>query len=90
MRAIFHLIIMISCLLSCAHQTHDRINVYHVIIISYLYSALYHILSLCYPDHQTDTKTKMESFNANMSNNLTIYKGNRRFKLTFSLSQLYL
>jgi len=36
---------MISCLLSCAHQTHDRINVYHVIIISY-------------SDHQTDPKGK--------------------------------
>jgi len=42
---------MISCLLSCAHQTYDRINVYHVIIISYLYPALYHIMLLSYPDH---------------------------------------
>jgi len=44
---------MISCLLLCAHQTHDRINVYHVLIISYLYPALYHIPPLSYPDHQT-------------------------------------
>jgi len=44
---------MISYLLSYAHQTHDRINVYHVLIISYLYPALYHILPLSYPDHQT-------------------------------------
>lgn len=56
MRAIFHLIIMISCLLLCAHQTHNRINVYHVIIISYLYLTLYYILHLSYPDHQTDPK----------------------------------
>ena len=56
MRAIFHLIIMISYLLSCAHQTHDRINVYHVLIISYLYPTLYHILPLSYLDYQTDPK----------------------------------
>jgi len=49
----FHLIIMISCLLSCAHQTHDRINVYHVFIISYLYPVLNHIMPLSYRDHQT-------------------------------------
>jgi len=53
MRAIFHLIIMISCLLSCVHQTHDRINIYHVLIISYLYPILYHIMLLSYPDYQT-------------------------------------
>jgi len=44
-------------LLSYAHQTHDRINVYHVLIISYLYPALYHILPLFYPDHQTGPKS---------------------------------
>jgi len=43
-------------LLSCAHQTYDMINVYHVLIISYLYPVLYHILPLSYPDHQTDPK----------------------------------
>ena len=32
---------MISCLLSCAHQTHDKINVYHVLIVAYLYIILY-------------------------------------------------
>ena len=53
MPQIFHLIIMISCLLSCAYQTYDMINIYHVLIISYLYPALYYILSLSYPDHQT-------------------------------------
>jgi len=56
MRAIFSFNIMISCLLSCAHQIHDRINVYHVLIISYLHPALYHIMSLSYSDHQTDPK----------------------------------
>jgi len=45
---------MISCLLSCAHQTHDMINAYYVFIISYLYPALYHILPLSYLDHQTE------------------------------------
>ena len=45
---------MISCLLSCVHQTHDVINVYHVLITSYLYLALHHIMSISYPDHQTD------------------------------------
>jgi len=54
MRAIFYLIIMISCLLSCVHQTHDMINVYHVLIISYLYPTLYHILPISYHDHQTN------------------------------------
>ena len=44
---------MISCLLSCAHQTHDMINVYHVHIISCLYPTPYHILSFSYPDNQT-------------------------------------
>jgi len=56
MRVIFNLIIMISCLLSRADQTHDRINVYHVHIISCKYPALYHNISLSYPDHQTDSK----------------------------------
>jgi len=49
---------MISCLLSYAHQTHDMINVYHVLIISYLYPALYHILPLSYPDNQTALKVE--------------------------------
>ena len=53
MRAIFSFNYNDICLLSCAHQTHDRINVYHVLITSYLYSALYHILPLSYLDHQT-------------------------------------
>jgi len=44
-------------LLSCVHQTHDRIYVYHVLIISYLYPALYHILSLSYLGHQTEPKS---------------------------------
>jgi len=47
---------MISCLLSCVHQTYDRINVYHVLIISYLYPALYHIRLLSYHNHQTGPK----------------------------------
>ena len=44
---------IIVCLLSCAHQTNNIINDYHVNIISYLYPAPYHTLSLSYPDHQT-------------------------------------
>ena len=48
---------MISYLLSCAYQTRDMINVYHALIISYLYPALYHILSLSYHDPQTDPKS---------------------------------
>jgi len=60
---------MIYCLLSCAHQTHDKINVYHVLIISYLYLTLYHIMSLSYPDHQTDLKTFVKD-----SNEEIIYK----------------
>ena len=48
---VFHLNIMISCLLSCAHQTHDKINAYHVNIISFLYPTSYHILSISYADH---------------------------------------
>jgi len=40
------------------HQTRDMINVYHVLIISYLYPVLYHIMSLSYHDHQTDPKKK--------------------------------
>jgi len=39
-----------------AHQTYYMINVYHVLIISYLYPVLYHILPLSYPDHQTGPK----------------------------------
>ena len=51
---------MISCLLSCAHQTHGMINVYHGHVISYLYPALYHILSLSYLNHQTKSKNIKE------------------------------
>jgi len=47
---------MLSYLLSRAHQTHHRINVYHGLVISYLYLALYHIMPLSYPDHQTDPR----------------------------------
>jgi hypothetical protein len=47
---------MISCLLSCDHQTYDRISVYPIYIISCLYPIIYHILSLSYPDHQTGPK----------------------------------
>ena len=54
MRAKFLLIIMIYYLLSCVYQIHDKINVYHVSIIFYLYSVLYHTLPLFYSDHQTD------------------------------------
>jgi hypothetical protein len=46
----------LSCLLSCPHQTHNRISVYPVYIISYLYPVSYPIMSLFYSDHQTDPK----------------------------------
>jgi len=35
---------MISFLLSCAHQTHDKINVYIVIIVLYSYPTSYLIM----------------------------------------------
>jgi hypothetical protein len=46
--------ILIFYLLSCDHQTHDMISVYPIHIISCLYPALYHIISISYHDHQTD------------------------------------
>jgi len=36
------------------HQTHDMISIYPLYIISCLYPVSYHIISLSYPDHQTD------------------------------------
>ena len=42
--------------IASVHQTHDRINVYPVTIISYPYAASYPILSLSYPAHQTGSK----------------------------------
>jgi hypothetical protein len=43
-------------LLSCPHQTHNRISVYPVYIISYFYPVSYPIMSLSYHDHQTGPK----------------------------------
>jgi len=39
-------------LLSCTHQTHDKINAYYVHIISCLYRISYPIISLSYTNHQ--------------------------------------
>jgi len=47
--------IMVSCLLSRTHQTHDMSNVYHVHFISRLYPTQYLIMSLFYHDYQTYT-----------------------------------
>jgi len=44
---------MLLFFLSCVHQMHDMISVYHVTVISYLYPFSNHILSLLYPTHQT-------------------------------------
>jgi len=41
-------------MLSCVYQTHDMISIYPLYIISCLYPVSNHILSLSYPDHQTD------------------------------------
>jgi hypothetical protein len=48
---------MLSTFLSCVHQTHDRISVYPITIISYPYPASYHIMSLSYHVHQTGPKS---------------------------------
>jgi len=48
---------MILCLLSCVYQTYDMIDVYPVYIISYHYPFSYHIISLSYHMHQTDSKS---------------------------------
>jgi len=47
---------MISSFLSCVHQTHDRIDVYSVTIISYPYPISNPIMSLSYHAHQTGPK----------------------------------
>jgi hypothetical protein len=52
------MIYILSYLLSFAYQTHDRINDYPIYIISCLYPALYHIMLLSYPDHQTGLQNK--------------------------------
>jgi hypothetical protein len=47
---------LLSCLLSCLHQTYDKItvdNYYPAYVISYSYPVLYSILTLSYPAHQT-------------------------------------
>jgi len=44
---------MLSSFLSCVHQTHDRINVYPITIITYPYPASYPIMYLLYLVHQT-------------------------------------
>jgi len=49
-------------LLSCAHQKHDKINVYHVHIISGLYLTPYRILYLSYLNHQTGPMSPEYSF----------------------------
>ncbi len=59
---------MILCLLSCVYQTCDRIDVYHVYIIFYPYLFSYHIISLSYHLHQTDS----EKFKAEIQNNFYI------------------
>jgi len=46
---------MISSFLSCVNQTWDMISVYHITIISCHYPVLYHILSISYHVHQTDS-----------------------------------
>ena len=51
-----NIIRLLSCLLSCLHQTYDRItvdNYYPAYIISYPYPVSYPILTLSYPAHQT-------------------------------------
>jgi len=45
--------IVIIFFLSFVHQIRDRIFVYHVTIISYLYPIFNHIMSLPYNTHQT-------------------------------------
>jgi len=49
---------MLSYFLSCVNQTWDMINVYPITILSYHYPTLYHILSLFYHVHQTDSNFK--------------------------------
>jgi len=46
------------------HQTHDRIRVYPVTIISYLYEISYPIMFLSYHVHQTDPKKISIGFGA--------------------------
>jgi hypothetical protein len=45
--------VMIYYFLLYVYQTHDRINVYLIIILLYYYLTFYHILSLFYHAHQT-------------------------------------
>jgi len=46
--------ITLSFLLSCVIQTHDLIIAYPTLVISYIYSDLYSIVSLSDFDHQTN------------------------------------
>jgi hypothetical protein len=61
-RVILSLIVIyiLSYLFPNVYQTHNRIYDYLVYIISCFYPALYHILSLSYPDHQTGPKCDIE------------------------------
>jgi len=67
--------IMLSSFLSYVYQTHDRISVYHVTIISHLYPFSNHILSLSYHVHQTDPECIdwLSKFDVNNVDSLKIW-----------------